>query len=54
MKSYIILATNFSSFSYEQILENQEIAVKSKKICFFRLTEKEKIRLSEKLNKKEL
>jgi len=53
MKSYIILASDFSSsISYKHILENQEIAVKSQKNCMFRLPEEQKVRLSEKLNKK--
>ena len=54
MNSYIDLVINFSSTSYEQILENQEIAAKNQKNMGFKLTDEIKEKLIEKLNKKRI
>ena len=54
MNSYVDFVVNFSSLSYETILENQEIASKNQKSIGFKLTEENKKKLIEKLNKKRI
>ena len=54
MNSYIDLVVRFSSLSYEQILENQEIAAKNQKNMGFKLTDQMKDQLIKKLNKKRI
>lgn len=54
MNSYVDFVVRFSSLSYEQILENQEIAAKNKKNMGFKLSDEVKSQLIKKLNKKRI
>ena len=54
MNSYIDLVIRFSSFSWEQIIENQEIAIKSQKDIGFCLPKEIKDKLIQKLNNKRI
>lgn len=54
MNSYVDFVVRFSSLSYEQILENQEIAAKNQKNMGFKLSDEVKSQLIKKLNKKRI